>query len=204
MITGNVRTMSQARLMTRSIQRRWYPAARPRSDPRIVAPSTATGATASTVRAPHRMRERRSRPRWSVPSQWARDGVGLARAAMLLALGGYGAISGASRAARTHTRMMASPITAGCDSPTRARRPAQTPRRPARSERRGARVASVAAGIAMGAASAPDPRVQRHVGEVARDLGQDGHGHGHERADLDDGDVLEQRRLQHHPPEAGI
>src|SRR5262249_55684536 len=53
-------------------------------------------------------------------------------------------------------------------------------------------------------ASGPDPRVEEHVGEVAEDLRRHRHAHGHQRADLDEGDVLEEGRLEHHAAEAGI
>src|SRR2546428_4721283 len=71
-----------------------------------------------TGRAPHRMRDSRSRPSGSVPSQCAFEGVVLASAVMSLAFGGYGAISGATSASPTQDSTMTMPTVAGADSPS--------------------------------------------------------------------------------------
>src|SRR5205814_9983161 len=46
--------------------------------------------------------------------------------------------------------------------------------------------------------------IEDHVGEVTEDVRGDGHQDGHERAGLDQRDVLEERGLEHHAAEARI
>src|SRR5262249_9614593 len=70
------------------------------------------------------MRDRMSRPSWSVPSQCAIDGVGWLSAARFVAFGGYGAMSGAVTAAAIQKTTIPAPIAAGVESVIRANRPA--------------------------------------------------------------------------------
>src|SRR5262249_15377053 len=125
------------------------------------------------------MRDRMSRPRWSVPSQWVEDGVGCASAAISLALGGYGAIAGANAAARIQQSPSPVPIRAGFDSVTGCRPRAHACANPRgrRLEAAGRRSAAVGCMLPV---SGPDTRVEQHVRKIAEDLGEDRDTHGDE------------------------
>lgn len=75
------------------------------------ASTTATRPTCMEARAPYTMRESWSRPRSSVPSQWAQLGSA-STFPKLGCAGSYGAISGARSAARTKTAAMMPPVRA--------------------------------------------------------------------------------------------
>src|SRR5207245_4838215 len=136
-------------------------------------------------------------------SQWVADGVGCVTAARWLALGGYGAITGASTAASTQESTMPVPMRAGFDSAMRPRRRAHARASPRRTGAEAAGRRSAVDGSVI-QASRPDARVEQPVGEIARDLGQDRDAHGDERPNLHEGDVLEEGCLEHHPAEARI
>src|SRR5215471_21486866 len=120
---------------------------------------------------------------------------------MSLALGGYGAIAGASAAAATQNTTMPNPTRAGGDSRRRPSRRAHARARPSRTLSGATGRPSTVVGTDTGA-SGSDPRVEEHVGEIAEDLRPHRHAHGYQRADLDEGDVLEESRLEHHAAEA--
>jgi hypothetical protein len=72
---GKAKTRSFARMTTSSTHPPARAAARsPRGTPASRPMPTATTATAMEVRAPTMIIDRTSRPRWSVPSQWAAEG----------------------------------------------------------------------------------------------------------------------------------
>src|SRR5262249_55077580 len=130
------------------------------------------------------MRERMSRPSWSVPSQCAQEGVGWARAARLVAFGGYGAITGASTAAAIQNTMMPAPTSAGLDSRSRPSRRVHVRRTPERISSGVVETRSAVAGTAMVARSGPDARVEHDVRQVAENLRQHSDADRDERAHL--------------------
>ena len=72
--TGMASSTSTARISTSSTTPRKKPAMRPMAVPHRSASSVASGATASTGRAPASVRDNTSRPRSSVPNQCAELG----------------------------------------------------------------------------------------------------------------------------------
>src|SRR5579872_5374885 len=84
---------------------------RPISVPTLIAMPTATKPMRIEMRAPKRMREKRSRPSLSVPKRWWTLG-GWVVAARFCARGSAGAMSGAKSAAATTIAMMIRPASA--------------------------------------------------------------------------------------------
>ena len=87
------------RLSTTSIQPPANPASSPAGTPMPAAISTDTTPASRLARAPNTTRDSTSRPFSSVPIQCASDGA-LRIAVQLVAIGSYGAISGAKIATR--------------------------------------------------------------------------------------------------------
>src|SRR6516165_5156904 len=143
------------------------------------------------------IRERMSRPRWSVPSQNRPDGTTLfpANAAngfchgTSVAFGPNGAIQGARRATATQNRMMPAPV-----MPTqlsRSRANDRSARARAASEV-GAGIVSVVACAMASPLRLPEPNAGIEIGvtDVGQRLGADGDEHRGHRAGLDHEDVL--------------
>ncbi len=87
------------------------PAISPAGTPMPPAISTETTPASRLARAPKITRESTSRPFWSVPIQCAQDGA-LRIAVQLVAIGSYGATSGANTATSTTKTITTSPNTA--------------------------------------------------------------------------------------------
>src|SRR5215471_17322180 len=110
-------------------------------------------------------------------------------------------MTGAKTAATIQKSTSPAPMAAGLDSVRRPRRRAQARAKPA-----GAAPGMAGRPLAVvGSAtmpSAPEPRIEQTVGEIAEDLRQHRHRDRHQRPHLDEGDVLEEGSLQHHSAEA--
>src|SRR4029077_2837256 len=94
MISGNAITTSKIRWKIRSSRPPKYALATPSTRPAKPPTMAEVSPTISAVRAPKMMRDSRSRPNWSVPSQWVQLGASVI-AAKSFAVGLYGAISSA-------------------------------------------------------------------------------------------------------------
>ena len=142
----------------------------------------------SAVRVPYTSREKMSRPRLSVPSQWAPPGP-IALSARLCVVGSCGARRGAASAATT-TAPTNSETHPG-DRPEPRAAPPAAARRPTGSER------------SREIPGPPQPRVEEEVRDVhdqVDDEDDDGRQH---REPLDEGQIPVARRLDEQRPEPG-
>src|SRR5215471_21675259 len=98
-------------------------------------------------------------------------------------------MTGARTAATTQNSTRPAPIAAGLDSVRRPRRRTHVRAKPARA---GPWIAGSPFAVVGSATSAPEPRIEEAIGEIAQDLRQHGHRHRHQGAHLDEGDVLEE------------
>src|SRR4051794_28034222 len=148
------------------------------------------------------IRESRSRPRLSTPSQCSADGPGISPGRMMLrswACGSYGARTPANSPASTKMAMRTSPATAARLASTRLRASFQRPVISSPSTLSSAAVASERLTVPPAGCSRahPDPRVEDAVGEVDDQV----HDHEDDRqeqdAGLDDREVAEGDGLEH-------
>src|SRR5262249_12916925 len=170
--------------------------------PTVYAHSVASGAYVSTVRDPQMIRERMSRPRWSVPSQNVPGGTVLfpGNAApgfwygTSVAFGPNGEIRGASRATATQNRTMPAP-----SMPTQLsrRRPTDRSARASAPDAGAGTVSVVAWAMAIPLRlPEPDARVEVRGADVGECLRAHRDEHGDHRAGLDHEDVLVERGLE--------
>ena len=114
MIVGKVRNVSHRRISTESTMPPHSAATHPTAvlATRIIARMTETAP--SDVRAPNARRERTSRPRWSVPSQWSALGPSSLRS-RCVSMGSPEPTSGAKSASPAmNARITAAIMTSGC------------------------------------------------------------------------------------------
>src|SRR6266478_6327755 len=181
---GNASWASASVMIMVSVQPPQKPARRPSVAPTIPPTTTAAKPTSSEIRAPWIVRERTSRPRWSVPSTCAlpsaAESVGAAsRARSDWRTGSCGAITGAASAVTTSSKTNTPPPSAIC----RVRRPrlGRTP---------GARSARSDAGI------------EETIDQVDAEVDHDEEHGGQEHRALHDGVVAVVDRLDREPSDA--
>src|SRR5437899_304572 len=185
---GNASWASASVMIIVSVQPPRKPARRPSVAPTIPPTTTAAKPTSSETRAPWIIRERTSRPRWSVPSTCAlpsaAESVGAAsRARSDWRTGSCGAITGAASAITTSSKTNTPPPSAI----RRVRRPRL----------------GWTAGAAPGARSArSDAGIEEAIDQVDAEVDHDEEHGGQEHRALDDGVVAVVDRLDREPADA--
>src|SRR5262245_58027941 len=107
---GKAKVKSEKRMMISSIQPRLADAIRPRQTPNVRPMLTAMTPTRMVERAPASSSETMSRPKESVPSQWAADG-GWSLEAMSISYGDHGVHTSDNSAEATTNRLSTPPTT---------------------------------------------------------------------------------------------
>src|SRR5437867_3734004 len=183
---GNASWASASVMIMVSVQPPRKPARRPSVAPTIPPTTTAAKPTSSETRAPWIIRERTSRPRWSVPSTCAlpsaAESVGAAsRARSDWRMGSCGAIAGAASATTISSKTNAPPPSASA----RVRR-----ERPA------------AVAVAAASSAGADPGIEDAIEQVDAKVDHDEEHRGEEHRALHDGVVAVVDRLDGEPPDA--
>src|SRR6266540_4448736 len=185
---GNASWASASVMIMLSVQPPRKPARRPSVAPTIPPTTTAAKPTSSETRAPWIIRERTSRPRWSVPSMCAlpsaAESVGAAnRARSDWRTGSCGAITGAASAVTTSSKTNTPP-------PSAIRRVRRT------------RLGRTAGAAPAARSARADAGIEEAIDQVDAEVDHDEEHGGQEHRALHDGVVAVVDRLDREPSDA--